>query len=78
MPFDVTGWLKYFCIAITTRLVDAVSTPMLLKLVQTGKIGPSSLITHGKPHMFYQSSSGSTGQNPEKLTPNDWSRFCIQ
>jgi threonine dehydrogenase-like Zn-dependent dehydrogenase len=24
---------------------------MLLKLVQTGKIGPSSLITHGEPHM---------------------------
>ncbi len=33
-------------IAITTRLVDAVSTPMLLKTVQSGKIDPTRLITH--------------------------------
>lgn len=33
-------------IAITTRLVDTVSTPMLLKLVQAGKIDPKSLVTH--------------------------------
>jgi alcohol dehydrogenase len=33
-------------IAITTRLVDTVSTPMLLKLVQASKIDPRSLITH--------------------------------
>jgi len=33
-------------ISITTRLVDAVTTPMLLKLVQAGKINPSALITH--------------------------------
>jgi alcohol dehydrogenase len=33
-------------IAITTRLVDTVSTPMLLKTVETGKINPSRLITH--------------------------------
>jgi alcohol dehydrogenase len=33
-------------IAITTRLVDAVSTPMLLKTVQSGKIDPKRLITH--------------------------------
>ena len=33
-------------IAITTRLVDTVSTPMLLKLVQAKKIDPKSLITH--------------------------------
>ncbi len=33
-------------IAITTRLVDTVSTPMLLKTVQSKKIDPSRLITH--------------------------------
>jgi alcohol dehydrogenase len=33
-------------IAITTRLVDAVTTPMLLKTVLSGKIDPSLLITH--------------------------------
>jgi alcohol dehydrogenase len=33
-------------IAITTRLVDTVSTPMLLKTVQAGKIDPKRLITH--------------------------------
>ncbi|WP_447954383.1 zinc-dependent alcohol dehydrogenase family protein [Sphingopyxis chilensis] len=33
-------------IAITTRLVDTVTTPMLLKTVQSGKLDPSQLITH--------------------------------
>ena len=33
-------------IAITTRLVDTVSTPMLLKTVQAGKIDAKKLITH--------------------------------
>jgi len=33
-------------IAITTRLVDAVTTPMLLKTVQSKKIDPTCLITH--------------------------------
>jgi alcohol dehydrogenase len=33
-------------IAITTRLVDTVSTPMLLKTVRSKKIDPSRLITH--------------------------------
>jgi alcohol dehydrogenase len=33
-------------ISITTRLVDTVSTPMLLKTVQSGKIDPRLLITH--------------------------------
>jgi alcohol dehydrogenase len=33
-------------IAITTRLVDTVSTAMLLKTVQAGKLDPSRLITH--------------------------------
>ena len=33
-------------IAITTRLVDTVSTPMLLKTVRAGKIDPKKLITH--------------------------------
>ncbi|MDD2877280.1 MAG: zinc-dependent alcohol dehydrogenase family protein [Acidiphilium sp.] len=33
-------------ISITTRLVDTVSTPMLLKTVQAGKVDPSRLITH--------------------------------
>lgn len=36
-------------IAITTRLVDTVSTPMLLKLVQAKKIDPKQLITHRFP-----------------------------
>lgn len=33
-------------IAITTRLVDTVSTPMLLKTVLSKKIDPKLLITH--------------------------------
>jgi len=33
-------------ITITTRLVDTVSTPMLLKTVQAGKIDAKKLITH--------------------------------
>ena len=33
-------------ITITTRLVDTVSTPMLLKTVRAGKIDPTRLITH--------------------------------
>ncbi|WP_028376733.1 zinc-dependent alcohol dehydrogenase family protein [Leeuwenhoekiella sp. MAR_2009_132] len=33
-------------ITITTRLVDTVSTPMLFKNVQSGKLNPSQLITH--------------------------------
>lgn len=37
-------WAKN--IAITTRLVDTVSTPMLLKTVQSKKIDPLRLITH--------------------------------
>jgi alcohol dehydrogenase len=33
-------------IAITTRLVDTVTTPMLLKTVQSHRIDPQKLITH--------------------------------
>ncbi len=33
-------------ITITTRLVDTVTTPMLLKTVQSGRIDPKRLITH--------------------------------
>jgi alcohol dehydrogenase len=33
-------------IAITTRLVDTVTTPMLLKTVQSKKLDPTRLITH--------------------------------
>ncbi len=33
-------------VTITTRLVDTVTTPMLLKTVQSGKIDPKVLITH--------------------------------
>ena len=33
-------------ITITTRLVDAVTTPLLLKTVMAGKLKPKQLITH--------------------------------
>lgn len=33
-------------ISITTRLVDTVTTPMLLKLVRSGKLQPHKLVTH--------------------------------
>jgi len=33
-------------IAITTRLVDTVTTPMLLKVVRSGKVQPAKLVTH--------------------------------
>jgi len=33
-------------VAITTRLVDTAVIPMLLKLVQSGKVEPGQLVTH--------------------------------
>jgi alcohol dehydrogenase len=33
-------------ISLTTRLVDTVTTPMLLKVVRSGKLHPSKLVTH--------------------------------
>jgi alcohol dehydrogenase len=33
-------------ISITTRLVDTVTTPMLLKIVSSGKLQPGKLVTH--------------------------------
>ena len=33
-------------ISLTTRLVDTVTTPMLLKVVRAGKLQPSKLVTH--------------------------------
>jgi alcohol dehydrogenase len=36
-------------LTITTRLVDAVTTPKLLKAVQAGKLDPKRLITHRFP-----------------------------
>jgi alcohol dehydrogenase len=39
-----TLWSKN--VTITTRLVDTVSTPLLMKIVQIGKLHPLRLITH--------------------------------
>ncbi len=39
-----TLWSKN--ITITTRLVDTVTTPVLLKMVGSGKLAPAQLITH--------------------------------
>jgi alcohol dehydrogenase len=36
-------------ITLTTRLVDTVTTPMLLKVVQSGKVQPAKLVTHRFP-----------------------------
>jgi alcohol dehydrogenase len=33
-------------ITLTTRLVDTMTTPMLLKIVQSGQLQPSKLVTH--------------------------------
>lgn len=33
-------------ITLTTRLVDTVSTPMLLKMVEAGRLRPAALVTH--------------------------------
>jgi len=33
-------------ITLTTRLVDTVTTPMLLKMVQAGRLQPARLVTH--------------------------------
>jgi alcohol dehydrogenase len=33
-------------ISLTTRLVDTVTTPMLLKMVQAGRLAPARLVTH--------------------------------
>jgi alcohol dehydrogenase len=33
-------------ITLTTRLVDTLSTPMLLKMVQSGRLQPRKLVTH--------------------------------
>lgn len=42
------GWLNRLA-AFTTRLVDTVTTPTLLKLFAAGGIQAKDLITHGKP-----------------------------
>lgn len=39
-------WIKN--INITTRIVDTVSIPLLLRLVQSGKLDPARLISHSK------------------------------
>jgi len=36
-------------ITLTTRLVDTAATPMLLKVVQAGKLQPATLATHRFP-----------------------------
>ncbi len=36
-------------ITLTTRLVDTVTTPMLLKVVQSGRLRPGKLVTHRFP-----------------------------
>ena len=36
-------------VSITTRLVDTAAIPMLLKLVQSGKLKPAQLVTHRFP-----------------------------
>ena len=36
-------------ITLTTRLVDTATTPMLLKIVQAGKLKPGQLVTHRFP-----------------------------
>ena len=36
-------------VRITTRLVDAVSTPLLLRMVMAGKLEPKPLVTHHFP-----------------------------
>jgi len=36
-------------ISMTTRLVDTVTTPMLLKIVRSGKLQPGKLVTHRFP-----------------------------
>jgi alcohol dehydrogenase len=41
-----TLWAKN--IAITTRLVDTSTTPMLLKLLVAGKLPAAQMITHSK------------------------------
>jgi alcohol dehydrogenase len=33
-------------ITLTTRLVDTITTPMLFKLVQSGRLAPQKLVTH--------------------------------
>jgi alcohol dehydrogenase len=33
-------------VTLTTRLVDTVTTPLLRKLVQSGKLQPGKLVTH--------------------------------
>ena len=33
-------------ITITTRLVDTTTTPMLLKVVESGRLQPRKLVTH--------------------------------
>jgi len=33
-------------VTITTRLVDAVTTPLLLRTVMAGRLKPAQLVTH--------------------------------
>ncbi len=53
-------------IAITTRLVDTVTTPMLLKMALAGQIDPSSMITHSNTCPIQ------TSQNFQLMQPTEF------
>lgn len=38
--------LTIFSLGLRTRLIDAISTPDLLKMVETGGIDPNFLVSH--------------------------------
>ena len=65
-------------ITLTTRLVDTVTTPMLLKVVGSGKLQPSKLVTHrfalddvmkAVRHVRECGEGGCAQGDPDALTP---------
>jgi alcohol dehydrogenase len=66
-------------ISLTTGLVDTITTPMLLKMVQLGKLQPSKLVTHrfAMSHILqaYETFGNATKEGALKvvLTPGDLS-----
>ena len=58
-------------IALTTRLVDTVTLPMLLKIVLSGKLQPAKLVTHhfdlNDIHKAYETFGNAAKENALKV-----------
>jgi hypothetical protein len=58
--------------AITTRLVDTVTTPMLLKLALSGKLDPAKLITHSEYRIAFDSTRRGADYSLQNSPSRKW------